>query len=63
MPDNIRFANPDTMQKPPGYSRVVEFTGPSRTAYCGGLASVASSPSPPSAIVDAVPDFVWKMSG
>ena len=24
MPDNIRFANPDTMQKPPGYSHVVE---------------------------------------
>jgi hypothetical protein len=27
MPDNIRFSNPDTMQKPPGYSHVVEVTG------------------------------------
>ena len=31
MPDNIRFSNPDTMQKPPGYSHVVEVTGPGRT--------------------------------
>jgi hypothetical protein len=28
MPDNIRFSNPDTMEKPPGYSHVVEVTGP-----------------------------------
>jgi enamine deaminase RidA (YjgF/YER057c/UK114 family) len=28
MPDDIRFSNPDTMQKPPGYSHVVEVTGP-----------------------------------
>jgi hypothetical protein len=32
MPDHIRFSNPDTMQKPPGqppgYSHVVEGTGP-----------------------------------
>jgi len=26
MPDNIRFSNPDTMQKPPGYTHVVEVT-------------------------------------
>ena len=26
MPDNIRFSNPDTMQKPPGCSHVVEVT-------------------------------------
>jgi hypothetical protein len=35
MPDNVRFSNPDTMQKPPGqppgYSHVVEVTGPGRT--------------------------------
>ena len=30
MPDKIRFSNPDTMQKPPGYSNVVEVTGPGR---------------------------------
>ena len=32
MPDNVSFSNPDTMQKPPGYSHVVEVTGPGRTA-------------------------------
>jgi hypothetical protein len=31
MPDNIRFSNPDTMQKPPGYSHVVEVTPPRRS--------------------------------
>jgi enamine deaminase RidA (YjgF/YER057c/UK114 family) len=36
MPDNIRFSNPDTMQKPPGYSHVVEVTGPGRTVYFAG---------------------------
>src|SRR5437588_11674458 len=36
MPDNIRFSNPDTMQKPPGYTHVVEVTGPGRTVYFAG---------------------------
>ena len=36
MPDNVRFSNPDTMQKPPGYSHVVEVTGPGRTVYFAG---------------------------
>jgi hypothetical protein len=36
MPDNIHFSNPDTMQKPPGYSYVVEVTGPGRTIYFAG---------------------------
>jgi enamine deaminase RidA (YjgF/YER057c/UK114 family) len=36
MPDNIRFFNPDTIAKPPGYSHVVEVTGPGRLAYFAG---------------------------
>jgi enamine deaminase RidA (YjgF/YER057c/UK114 family) len=36
MVDNIRFSNPDTMPKPPGYSHVVEVTGPCRTVYFAG---------------------------
>jgi 2-iminobutanoate/2-iminopropanoate deaminase len=36
MPDNIRFFNPETIAKPPGYSHVVEVTGPSRTVYFAG---------------------------
>jgi enamine deaminase RidA (YjgF/YER057c/UK114 family) len=36
MPDNVRFSNPDTMQKPPGYSHVVEIIGPGRTVYFAG---------------------------
>src|SRR5262249_33823732 len=39
MPDNIRLSNPDTMQKPPGYSHVVEVTGPGRTVYFAGQLS------------------------
>jgi enamine deaminase RidA (YjgF/YER057c/UK114 family) len=33
---NIRFLNPDTLYKPPGYSHVVESTGPGRTVYIAG---------------------------
>jgi enamine deaminase RidA (YjgF/YER057c/UK114 family) len=33
---NIRFLNPDTLYKPPGYSHVVETTGPGRTVYIAG---------------------------
>ena len=36
MPDNIRFFNPDTVAKPPGYSHVVEVTGPGRLVYFAG---------------------------
>jgi len=43
MPDNIRFSNPDTMQKPPGYSHVVEVTGPGRTIYFAGQLGIDKS--------------------
>jgi enamine deaminase RidA (YjgF/YER057c/UK114 family) len=33
---NVRFLNPDTLYKPPGYSHVVEATGPGRTVYIAG---------------------------
>jgi enamine deaminase RidA (YjgF/YER057c/UK114 family) len=36
MPDNIRFFNPDTIANPPGYSHVVEVTGPGRLVYFAG---------------------------
>ena len=36
MPDNIRFSNPDTIAKPPGYSHVVEAIGPGRLVYFAG---------------------------
>jgi enamine deaminase RidA (YjgF/YER057c/UK114 family) len=32
----IRFINPRTMAKPPGYTYVVETTGPGRTVYIAG---------------------------
>jgi enamine deaminase RidA (YjgF/YER057c/UK114 family) len=31
-----RFINPDTIAKPPGYTQVVEVTGPGRTVYIAG---------------------------
>ena len=43
MPNNIRFSNPDTMQKPPGYSHVVEITGPGRTVYFAGQLGIDKS--------------------
>jgi enamine deaminase RidA (YjgF/YER057c/UK114 family) len=43
MPDNIRFSNPDTMQKPPGYSHVVEVTGPGRTVFFAGQLGIDKS--------------------
>jgi enamine deaminase RidA (YjgF/YER057c/UK114 family) len=33
---NTRFINPPTMAKPPGYTHVVEVTGPGRTVYLAG---------------------------
>ena len=44
MPDNIRFSiDPDTLQKPPGYSHVVEVTGPGRTVYFAGQLGIDKS--------------------
>jgi enamine deaminase RidA (YjgF/YER057c/UK114 family) len=43
MPDNVRFSNPDAMQKPPGYSHVVEVTGPGRTVYFAGQLGIDKS--------------------
>jgi enamine deaminase RidA (YjgF/YER057c/UK114 family) len=36
MPDNLRFLNPETIAKPPGYTHVVEVTGPGRIVYFAG---------------------------
>jgi enamine deaminase RidA (YjgF/YER057c/UK114 family) len=43
MLENVRFLNPDTMQKPPGYSHVVEVTGPGRTVYFAGQLGIDKS--------------------
>ena len=43
MPDNIRFSNPDTMGKPPGYSHVVEVTGPGRIVFFAGQLGIDKS--------------------
>jgi enamine deaminase RidA (YjgF/YER057c/UK114 family) len=36
MVSNVRFSNPKTLAKPPGYSYVVEATGPNRLIYIAG---------------------------
>lgn len=36
MADHVRFSNPKTLAPPPGYSYVVEATGPCRTVYFAG---------------------------
>ncbi len=33
---NPRFINPDTLAPPPGYTQVVEVSGPGRTVYIAG---------------------------
>ena len=33
---NLRFINPSTMSKPPGYTHVIEATGPGRIVYVAG---------------------------
>jgi enamine deaminase RidA (YjgF/YER057c/UK114 family) len=33
---SARFINPDTIAEPPGYTQVVEVTGPGRTIYIAG---------------------------
>jgi len=43
MPNNIRFSNPDTIAKPPGYSHVVEAIGPGRIVYFAGQLGVDRS--------------------
>jgi len=36
MPSNLRFLNPKTMAPPPGYTYVVEATGPNRLIFIAG---------------------------
>ena len=36
MAGNVRFINPNTMAKPPGYTYVVEATGPNRLIFIAG---------------------------
>ena len=36
MTSNIRFTNPTELSKPPGYTHVVEITGPARIVYIAG---------------------------
>jgi enamine deaminase RidA (YjgF/YER057c/UK114 family) len=36
MAGNVRFSNPNTLAKPPGYSYVVEATGPNRLIFIAG---------------------------
>jgi enamine deaminase RidA (YjgF/YER057c/UK114 family) len=48
MPDNLRFLNPDTIAKPPGYTHVVEVTGPGRTVYFAGQLGIDKSGNMPS---------------
>ena len=40
MGGNLRFSNPNTLAKPPGYSYVVEATGPNRLIYFAGQLGV-----------------------
>jgi enamine deaminase RidA (YjgF/YER057c/UK114 family) len=40
MAGNLRFSNPTTLAKPPGYSYVVEATGPNRLIYLAGQLGV-----------------------
>lgn len=41
MTATIRFLNPPTLSKPPGYSHVVEMTGPGRTVWIAGQLGIA----------------------
>lgn len=53
MAANVRFSNPPTLAKPPGYSYVVEATGPGRTIYFAGQLGVDNE----NRFVGAVGDF------
>ena len=41
VPSNLRFINPPTIAKPPGYTHVIEATGPGRTVYIAGQLGLA----------------------
>ena len=41
MAANVRFSNPKTMAKPPGYTYVVEATGPNRLIFIAGQLGLA----------------------
>jgi enamine deaminase RidA (YjgF/YER057c/UK114 family) len=41
MSGNIRFLNPKELDKPPGYTPVVEMTGPGRVIYVAGQLGVS----------------------
>ena len=43
MASSVRFSSPDTIQKPPGYSHVVEVTGPGRMVYFAGQLGIDKS--------------------
>jgi len=40
---NVRFINPTTISKPPGYTHVVEITGPGRIAHIAGQLGLDTS--------------------
>ena len=43
MAHNVRFINPTTISKPPGYTHVVEITGPGRIAHIAGQLGLDTS--------------------
>ncbi len=43
MAGSVRFSNPKTMEKPPGYTQVVEIAGPARIIYIAGQLGVDKS--------------------
>ena len=43
MPEFLRFMNPPTMEKPPGYSHVVEIKGDARIVFFAGQLGVDTS--------------------
>jgi enamine deaminase RidA (YjgF/YER057c/UK114 family) len=53
MPEFLRFMNPPTMEKPPGYSHIVEIKGDARIVFFAGQLGVDTS----GAFVGAPGDF------
>src|SRR5215472_16536441 len=43
MASNVRFLNPEGLSKPPGYTHVVEMTGPGRTVWIAGQLGIDRS--------------------
>ena len=41
VPPNLRFLNPPTISKPPGYTHVIETIGPGRIVYIAGQLGLA----------------------